>query len=111
MPFRVNTRQCATCIFSSRSPIPPERFAELRAAWAADDTVQQCHDSTLRGGDVGCRGHYEAARRGDLPHPLTGIAETMGLGGLPLPQMMDLCENMGWVEFVDVDETLEKRDP
>jgi hypothetical protein len=102
MAFRVNNRQCSTCIFNRRSPISPKRFDELKAQWAAEDIVQICHHSSMQGDDVGCRGHYEAARRGDIPHPITGIAETLGLGELPIDQLMGLCESIGWVEFVEV---------
>lgn len=106
MPFQVNRRQCSTCIFGPKSPISPERFDQLKAQWAEEDIVQTCHHSSMYGEQVGCRGHYEAARRGELPHPMQGIAQDMGLGALPLDRFMQVSESAGWVEFVEVKDDI-----
>ncbi|SRR5258708_6335275 len=100
MPFLVNRHMCPTCIFSNCTPILPERFEELRAEWANDNAVQICHYSDS---NVGCRGHYEAARRNEIPHPLPDIAaEVLGIRGLPIDDLMQICERRGYVQFVEV---------
>lgn len=105
MSFKVNRRQCSTCIFGPKSPIPPERLEDYKREWAEKGATQECHHATMTHEEVACRGHYEAARRGELPYPIQDIAEGMGLNQLRMDQMMGLSEAMGWVEFVEVDET------
>ena len=99
MSFRVYDQRCKSCIFGKNSPVTPERFAELKAAWEQDDTVQECHTATLREEHIGCRGHYEAARNGGIPHPIFGIMIGLGFEGLSISDMMQVAERMGWVSF------------
>lgn len=103
MAFKVNASQCSTCIFGPNSPLTPERLEQYKAQWQSKNRVQECHHATMKHEKVGCRGHYEAARRGEIPHPITEIAEQLDLGQLRIEQMMHLSELVGWVEFVDVD--------
>lgn len=104
MGFKVNRVMCDTCIFGTKSPISPERFAELEQVWANENRVQECHHATIQGKQIGCRGHYEAARRGEMSHPITDIAErALGLRDLAMPDLMQILERMGLIEFVEVD--------
>lgn len=94
---------CSTCIFSQRSLISAERFAELKAAWEAESRIQQCHDSTLAGHETGCRGHYEAYKKGELcNHPIDAIAADMGLGDLSAADKAQVYERLGLIQFLDV---------
>jgi hypothetical protein len=92
---------CKTCIFGRKSPISQVRFEQLREEWAVEDVIQSCHQSNIDGGNAGCRGHYEAAWRGDIPHPVQGIGEAMGLEDLSTAQLMELFESQGFIVFVD----------
>lgn len=96
MVLMINRRQCSTCIFGPQSPIPESRFEELQKKWAENDCIQQCHQSSVKGGTVGCRGHYEAARRGELPYPIAGV-----FGPMDMAQSMYAAETLGFVRFVD----------
>lgn len=98
MPFTVRKHQCSTCIFGSKSIITPERFAYLREIWIWQNKVQVCHDSH---DNIACRGHYEAARRGEIPHPISETAEmTLGITG-KTADVMQVCERLGLVAFED----------
>ena len=109
MGFKVNQRMCSTCIFGQNSPIPPERFAQLKEQWEREGIVQECHHATLKQEQIACRGHYEAARRGEVTnHPIMEIARQMGLESLRVEQMMGFSESQGWVEFVEVKENQSK---
>ena len=102
MPFRVNQSLCETCIFSTRTPISNARFEALKASWDANQNVQLCHHSET---NVGCRGHYEAARRGAIPHPLPVLlAEYLGISQLQTADAMQIAERLGIVEFCVVDD-------
>lgn len=96
MSFRVNAHLCKTCIFGPHTPLSPERFDQLRREWAAENSVQTCHVTK-----IGCRGHYEAAKRGEIPHPIRAITAT--LIDLPpemdIAEVMQICEDVGWVKF------------
>lgn len=104
--FIVNSKMCATCIFGANSPIPPERFEELKREWELKDIVQECHDSTINGGHLGCRGHYEQARNDEtFNHPLDRVRDAMGMGQIDRQRFMRFCEEMEWVIFQDVEKT------
>lgn len=106
MSFKVMREQCQTCIFGGNSPITAARFAQLRAAWEREGVVQACHHATIQAQTIGCRGHYEAARRGVLPHPITAIMAQLGLNdsSLKTSDLMQIAERLGWVEFVSSDD-------
>ncbi len=97
--FRVMAKQCQTCIFGPKSPIPESRFEELKTQWSENNNVQQCHTSNIAGRDDGCRGHYEAARQGKIAHPMNGV-----FGPMPIEQTMHIAESMGLVEFIDLEK-------
>lgn len=87
----VMPEKCASCIFGPNTPIPPERFAELRAQWEArgNETFQVCHQTGAWDVDDPddeppeeysvCRGFYDemVVRRG-LPVAIIQIAERLG---------------------------------
>jgi hypothetical protein len=98
MTFFVNNRQCSTCIFGPHSPIGNARFEELKKGWTEGNCVQQCHQSNIAGGNVACRGHYEAARRSEIPHPINGVFGAH----LDIEQSMRVAEALGFVQFVSV---------
>lgn len=102
MAFKVNSVQCRTCIFGANSPVAQVRFEQLRAEWQAENVVQECHDATQKHLHIGCRGHYEAARRGEIPHPIESIAINMGLAGVSMDNLMQMYERMGLIIFVDI---------
>lgn len=101
--MRVMSKQCATCIFSNRSPISPERFQQLKEQWEAEGIQQECHHATMQQEQIACRGHYEAARAGKVNnYPLIAVAAGFGLVGLKIDDLMQICERIGWVTFVDL---------
>lgn len=106
MSFKVNNQLCSTCIFSKRSPISPERLEQLKDQWQELEAVQECHSATIKDERVACRGHYEAARRGDLPYEALENAarEGLGLTGLSVPDLMQICERLALVEFIKIEE-------
>lgn len=100
MSFQVRDSLCRSCIFGQNSPISQERFDQLKQEWQDKDIVQECHSGTLIHDHIGCRGHYEAARRGELPkHPLDAIRDQMGFS-ISRADFMQIAERMKWVEFV-----------
>lgn len=99
--FRVNSKQCETCIFGNRTPIPPERFAELAGIWRDENKAQRCH-SNAPGGDVGCRGHLEAATRGEQAHPV--FSAMAGLRIFEREAARQIAERLGFISFVKVDK-------
>jgi hypothetical protein len=101
MAFRVNDKMCRTCIFGNKSPINAERFAELRESWTSENRAQQCHHSSMKDGDTGCRGHYEAGKRGEIHHPVTTFARHFEI---PLERAYSMFESMGLIEFEAVDD-------
>ena len=101
--FKVNKEMCKTCIFGANSPINAKRFADLQAQWAENDIVQECHQATVIEEQIGCRGHYEAARRGEIPHPIIGIWRAMGLEA-DTDTLMQISERLGYVNFVAIDK-------
>ena len=106
MAFKVNRVQCETCIFGAKSPISRERFQELQHIWQRDNVVQECHQATIQDEHVGCRGHYEAARRNNSQHPIVDTAQVaLGLYAMSTSDVMQVCERMGLVEFVEVNKT------
>ena len=109
MGFKVMSKLCETCIFSARTPISQERFDELREGWAKNDNVQECHKATINKEHIGCRGHYEAARRGELPHPITGIMATLGIAG-KMSDLMQVAERLNFIVFVDVERAQDVED-
>lgn len=102
--FKVNKTRCDTCIFSKRSPITDERFEELKQAWADENIVQECHKYTVEDLQVGCRGHYDTSKRGELPHPVNKIADDMGLSHLSVTTQFQIYERMGLIRFVSIEE-------
>lgn len=104
MGYKVMAEKCATCIFSAHTPISPARFQELRATWAENDVAQECHTATIAGLEYGCKGHYEAARSGAIPHPITGACEqAFGITGLEVSDLMQIAERLGLVEFITIE--------
>jgi len=102
MVFRVNNQQCQTCIFGPNSPISDQRFEELRQQWEHDNSVQLCHHSHSQ---VACRGHYEAARNGNIPHPLPDVAaQALGITDIPIADLMQICERLGLIVFVPAND-------
>lgn len=68
---KVMSKHCATCVFTSRSPVGPARMRDLERTWRAKDTHQTCHHAgigtysdddddedhpTIDGEDVACFG-------------------------------------------------------
>lgn len=103
--YHVNAKQCRTCIFGKQSPVSAARFAELKASWEREHIVQECHHATVKGDKIGCRGYYEAARRGNvLNSPMMDIAEQMGLTSLRTDQAFGLFELLGFVQFVPIED-------
>lgn len=97
--FRVQSKLCSTYVFSNRSPISPERFEEVKAGWDNGKRVQSCHHSAV---NTACRGHYEAARRGEIEHPIAqALSDATGLPLLPTADAMQISERLGLVEFID----------
>lgn len=104
MSFRVKSKQCATCIFGSRTPITPERFEELKRTWEEKGIVQQCHAATINNEDTACRGHYEAARREEIPHPALGLAkDLLGIDheAVGVESVFTVLERLGLITFED----------
>ncbi len=106
MTLKINETQCDTCIFGKRSPITPERFEELKKGWESRSKHQECHQATIEGEHVGCRGHYEAARRNELPYVAVAIVrEQLGLPlSIPPADCLQIAERLGWVTFVPVEK-------
>lgn len=112
--FKVMSERCKACIFGANTPISKERFEELRRNWAAHDAAQECHTATIAGAQIGCKGHYEAARHGAIPHPITGVMAELGIttdSGLTTADLMQIGERMGWIEFVSLDEDEQGKAP
>lgn len=106
MGFRVNQEQCSTCIFGPNSPVSKDRFEDLREMWETDgdERVQTCHHSSIKGGDTGCRGHYEAAKRGEIKSPVDILLKRFLDPNLSKKQAYEIAERMGWIVFEGVDE-------
>jgi len=104
--YRVNDRLCSTCIFSSKSPVSAERFQELKTHWETHGVVQQCHHSTMQGNDVGCRGYYEAAKRGEIQNdPVSAVGKSLGWDSTMAQQeMFTVFERLRFILFVHVPE-------
>jgi hypothetical protein len=86
--WEVNKERCSSCIFGAKSPVSPERFKELKRTWARRDTHQTCHHSTIEGGQVACKGYFDAA---------------LSDGGDIYPsQAMRIALALDMVDFVDV---------
>lgn len=100
--FQVMSDQCATCIFTSRTPITAERFLELRQAWKEHNQVQECHVATVAGEHVACRGHFNRWLAGTMPYPLEEIKQELGLNSMSREDFVQLSARMGWITFVDM---------
>jgi hypothetical protein len=105
---RINSKLCSTCIFTNNSPVDDVRFRDLKRSWESDKSGQQCHHSTLQNDNVMCRGHYNAAKKGDVYHPV--VETSQKFFNLSDPEMntpefvCTLAERMGLIVFVDVIE-------
>lgn len=67
---KVMAKMCATCVFSPRSPVGPERMRDLEQQWQQRDTHQTCHHAGigvsddeedgegLEGEDIVCHGFF-----------------------------------------------------
>lgn len=107
MSFKVRKKRCETCIFSNRSPVSDDRFLELEAAWKEDGVHQECHQATIKGVHVACRGHYDAAAQGAYPaYPALREMKNSfyGLESMRPEQTLWLAERMGLIEFTHEDE-------
>ena len=104
--FQVNSKMCSTCIFGKRSPISPERFKELEQAWEEEGVQQECHQSSMQGNHVACRGHFNAALRNEyVNYPLIkAVKELTGWAPPDLEHALRVCAMYGLVEEVDVGE-------
>jgi hypothetical protein len=106
MGFRVYNQQCATCIFGPNPAITAERLEDYKKLWAKKSAVQTCHTASIAGDNVGCRGHYEAAKREEIPHPIPSLLNVNDENGpLPQAQQMKIAERLGLVEFVPLPKT------
>lgn len=101
--FRVMDKPCNTCIFSKNTPISQERFEELRASWAAKGVQQECHKATIEQQHIACRGHFNRWLAGELPYPLDQVQAELGWGNLTREQFLNVCLNMGWITFTNVE--------
>lgn len=96
---KVMAKHCATCVFTARSPVGPERMRDLERQWRARDTHQTCHHAgvgtgydddeedgppTLDGEDIAC---YGFVREVFLRH---------GIG-----QYLRISANLGGFNYVD----------
>lgn len=87
------SRMCKTCIMSARSPISPERLADLEREWTklGAEKAQLCHqfhvgeDEVLTPDAVICRGYLERTRSGELT----------------APSLVQVAERLGWLSEVD----------
>lgn len=107
MSFQVYNRPCNTCIFNKNSPVSDERFEELQDIWKTSDTTQICHKATLKGEQIGCKGHYDAASRGEIPSPLKTIRVELGFTeemGISFTDFLQIAIRVGWITLVDLEE-------
>lgn len=100
--MNINNSMCSSCIFGANSPIPDSRFAELEREWNKRGVHQECHQFTVFHEHVGCRGHYEAARRGEYPnYPAILELGKLGIKDLSAKDILQVAERLGLIRFVN----------
>lgn len=102
--YQVAAEQCSTCIFGPKTPLTAERFKYYHRLWERKGFAQECHMATGHKLHIGCRGHYEAWKRGAFKnHPLRIIARDLGLpDDLRNEQLARLFESLGHIIFVQI---------
>lgn len=60
MAFQVQTEKCDQCLFGPNRIVPVSRMRAILASCKRDDGHFICHKSTVQGGNVCCRGFYDA---------------------------------------------------
>lgn len=57
--FQVTKKRCKNCLLSDARIVSPERAEEIVSQCLKDDTFFICHQSSLKNGNVCCRGFYD----------------------------------------------------
>lgn len=105
MAFFVNKKMCATCIFSKNSPISEERFKDLEETWEKEGKQQECHQFTKKNEHAACRGHYEAAKRGEYQnYPVVSAVSQIFNANLNAEQAFQIGERLGYIVFIGEDD-------
>lgn len=86
--FRVCSKQCGNCLFGKDRIVSASRMKEVVKSCIDGDKHFICHEHSIVGQDVMCRGYYDR--------------------GLP-SQMRRIAERLGVLRFVDTADSLQTK--
>lgn len=95
--LHIMPEQCSTCVFGPDTPIPPERFQDLKEQWLAktNESFQVCHQTAA----------WDVDDPEDEVPSIDQIAVCRGFWdemyvkrGVPV-SVLQIFERMGWIVF------------